>query len=275
MVQCLLRAANHRPLFRRRLPRRHHRQWPHHRFHCFPGSRLRLVWPYSARLPRHHTRRSPSPLSCDSGNKRSPSLLGRSTLRRRRTQRRPLPHRRRSFRGQQSLRPLSRSSAQSHHRRKSRRLPEALHPAPRIHTAFMVAALPLRSLLPFLHQHPRRSLRAHQTPPPRRSPNPFLNSSAESGFRHFLSDPNFSVTSVLKFTFLLHSEPKYLLDGNIPLRKISTPRRLRISSDQFTRPRSLNPKKYRGAARSPNGGSESHNFLADRLARPHVSRTRG
>src|SRR5579883_663944 len=189
MVQRLLRAANHRPLFRRRVPRRHHRQRPHNHLHRFPPGRFRLVYAERTRgvfstapgLPRHLPRRSPPPLPRHPRSRWRPCLLGRSALRRKRTQRHPFPHRRRSFRGQQSLRSLPRPSAQSHHRRKPRRLPETLHPAPRIHLAPVVPSRALRPFLPHVHQHPHRPLRVRQIPPPRRPPPPLITAALVGG----------------------------------------------------------------------------------------------
>jgi hypothetical protein len=57
----------------------------------------------------------------------------------------------------------------------------------------------------------------------------------------------------LAFPHNPHSPPpKYFLGGNIPRRKISAPQRRRISSDQFTHPRSLNPKKCRALSYGAN-----------------------
>src|SRR5260221_6013612 len=170
MVQRLLRPANHRPLFRKRFPRRHRRQRPHHRLHSLVAIHSRVVWAYTSRFSGHHGRRSPPAFPRHSGNKWSPWLLGRPTLRRRRAQRNPLQNRRSKFRGQQSLRTLPRPAPQSPNRRNPRRLPKALHPTPRIHLTPLVPPPPLRPFLSPLHQHPRSPKRNQQTPPPRRSP---------------------------------------------------------------------------------------------------------
>src|SRR5882757_9672053 len=174
MVQRLLRSANHRPLLRKRFSRRHHRQRSHYCLHCLTRICLRVVRTQATRFSGRHPRRNPPTLPHHAGNQRRPRLLGRPTLRRRRTQRNPLQNRRSKFRGQQSLRPLPRPAPQSPNRRNPRRLPKTLHPTPRIHPTALVPPPPLRPLLPPRHQHPRSHLRNQQTPPRRRSPPPLL-----------------------------------------------------------------------------------------------------
>src|SRR6266436_7751839 len=169
MVQRLLRSANPRPLLRKRFPRRHHRQRSHYCLHCLTRICPRVVRTHATRFSGRHRCRNPPTLPHHTGNQRRPRLLGRPTLRRRRTQRSPLQNRPSKFRGQQSLRALPRPAPQSPHRRKPRRLPKTLHPTPRIHTPALVPPPPLRPFLSPCHKHPRRPLLNKQTPPRRRS----------------------------------------------------------------------------------------------------------
>jgi hypothetical protein len=69
-----------------------------------------------------------------------------------------------------------------------------------------------------------------------------------------------------------HSPPlKYFRGGNIPLRKISAPHLLRISSDQFTHPRSLNPKKCRALSCGANPRLDSITSRAPRYTSQQTS----